>query len=197
MQHRITINGISPIIHNSAAAMVATGPLVEEKRALAAKRGSNRTEADIARLQAIDCALAIWWDAAADTPAVPTGAIRSTIEQAARTLKHGPRVRQGLVVVEASFTYDRKRYGTTIEELATSAQFTTIVAQGMQRVPRTRAMFETPWGVEALADVDPELVDIAAMRQWLDIAGRRIGIGDWRPFKGGVYGRFEATVEEV
>ena len=60
---------------------------------------------------------------------------------------------------------------------------------------RARAKFDCPWSVVALADVDPELVDRAQLTSWLALGGRRIGLGDWRPEKSGVFGRFD--VEDV
>ncbi|MCY4514495.1 MAG: hypothetical protein OXC69_05090 [Candidatus Tectomicrobia bacterium] len=44
-------------------------------------------------------------------------------------------------------------------------------------------------------DAEDELVDQPQLESWLAIAGRRIGLGDWRPEKSGDYGRFE--VEEI
>ena len=59
---------------------------------------------------------------------------------------------------------------------------------------RTRPLFEPPWAAEFRVDYDPDLVDKSLLENWLDIAGRRIGLGDWRPEKSGMYGRFTATV---
>ena len=56
---------------------------------------------------------------------------------------------------------------------------------------RTRAKFDLPWSCTFEADVDDELVSREHLERWLDIAGRRIGLGDWRPEKSDTYGRFE------
>ena len=45
------------------------------------------------------------------------------------------------------------------------------------------------------ADIDEELVDQAKLTAWLAVGGGRIGLGDWRPEKSGVFGRFD--VESV
>ena len=67
-----------------------------------------------------------------------------------------------------------------------------------QRILRTRAMFDVPWGCRFTLDCDDELVEKQMLERWLDIAGRRIGLGDWRPEKSGDYGRFETVrIEEV
>ena len=59
----------------------------------------------------------------------------------------------------------------------------------------SEAKFDCPWSVVGVADVDEELVDKAKLTAWLALGGRRIGLGDWRPEKSGVFGRFD--VEEV
>lgn len=60
------------------------------------------------------------------------------------------------------------------------------------RIERTRAKFDE-WSVTFRVDIDPELVDEKKLASWLDIAGRRIGLGDWRPEKSGTFGRFETV----
>ena len=59
---------------------------------------------------------------------------------------------------------------------------------------RTRARFDQ-WAATILVEVDPELVDRDQLLRWLDIGGRRVGVGDWRPEKSGQYGRYE--VEDI
>ena len=98
--------------------------------------------------------------------------------------------------MESSFTYDSERYGTTLDKLVKTSQFQSVVGNpgGHGRIVRTRAMFETPWECDFVLDVDDELVDKAMLERWLDIGGRRIGLGDWRPEKSGSYGRFETEI---
>ena len=69
------------------------------------------------------------------------------------------------------------------------------MVQGGKGILRTRAKFDCPWSVVGVADVDKELVDKAQLTAWLALGGRRIGLGDWRPEKSGVHGRFD--VEDV
>ena len=60
---------------------------------------------------------------------------------------------------------------------------------------RTRAVFpERSLGIAA--EHDPELADLFHIRQWTEIAGSRLGLGDFRPQRGGLFGRFEAKVSE-
>ena len=189
----IEIRGIRPIIHHSGLGIDPKHPANVEKSAIARITASNRTEADEERLAELECQLALWLDQD-DKPTIPAAAIRSCIETAARRLRQGPQVREGLVVDRVQeFTYDQERYGVTLEQLVNTTQFRTGVVVQRQRILRTRAMFEPPWGCRFTLDCDDQLVDQQQLEAWLDIAGRRIGLGDWRPEKSGDYGRFEVV----
>ena len=196
MRYRVTISGLSPLIqHNGAAGLDTRSPANLEKKAISRKKGSNRTEADDARLCELECLTAIYLDASG-APTLPESIIRSCIEQGARKLKQGPQVREGLIVERVEeFAYD-KSLGTTAEELAKTAQFTTGVVVQRDRVLRTRAKFDK-WAVTFAVEADDELVDKDQLAEWLDIAGRRIGVGDWRPAKSWHYRRFETTSIEA
>ena len=86
-----------------------------------------------------------------------------------------------------------KLYGETLAELVKSTQFRTRVVVKNSGILKTRAMFELSWGCRFTLDCDDELVDRQMLEAWLDIAGRRIGLGDWRPEKSGDFGRFETV----
>ena len=99
-------------------------------------------------------------------------------------------MRSGLVIWSVDkFEYDEGKLGSTIEELGRSAQFTVPVRVQRQAVLRTRAKFDT-WACEFTIEADDELVDERQLRNWIEIAGARLGLGDWRPEKSGTYGRF-------
>ena len=196
MRFQFTLTGVSPILmHNGAAGIDTRSALSREIAAIAAKKAGDRTDVDDLRLQELECRRSLYLDADGK-PALPEAALRAMIEASARKGKQGPLVREGLLVEEVSFRYDVARYGGTLDELATTAQFTVPVVVYGKRIARTRARFDCPWSVVGVADVDEELVDREKLTAWLALGGRRIGLGDWRPEKqGGVFGRFD--VEEV
>jgi hypothetical protein len=66
---------------------------------------------------------------------------------------------------------------------------------GSSKVMRTRPLFKK-WGFEAPFLLDTEILDPEDLDRVLLIAGQVIGIGDWRPEKGGRRGRFDATVTD-
>ena len=55
------------------------------------------------------------------------------------------------------------------------------------------AAVDLPWGCTFEADCDDELVSAEQLRQWLDIAGRRIDLGDG-PEKSGEFGYAVADI---
>lgn len=193
MLQTVRIEGTQPIIMHSAAGMDPSIPANLQKKEITSKRGSNRTAADEERLRQLDCLTSFWLDSDG-RPTIPPAAFRSCIETAARKMKQGPQVREGLVSLSSRFEYDAGRYGETLDELVKTCQFIVPVVINRSRVMSTRAMFDVPWSCEFELDTDTELVDESQLESWLDIAGRRIGLGDWRPAKSGQYGRFEASI---
>ena len=196
MLYRITVTGTSPIIMHNGAGVDTSTPAGIEKAEITSRRGSNRTAADNARLKELETLTSLWLDDQ-DAPTIPTSALRSCIETGARRLRQGQQVREGLLVLDSSFQYNTKTYGSTLAELLKTTQYTVPVVQQRQRILRTRARFNTPWSAKFTIEGDDELVDVPKLEAWLDISGRRIGLGDWRPEKSGIHGRFTAEVEVV
>ena len=192
---QLILRGLSPLLCNSAAAMDPGNPLHAEKRELGRKREASRTPEDAGRLAFIDTYLSMW-RTADDLPTFPPGGVRAALEAAARKTKDGPSVREGLIVFGCSLRWDRN-LGATCREIAASesARLTVPVAQQRARILRTRAIFRE-WSLIADVGHEPTVVEEDAIIRFAEIAGARIGLGDWRPGKsGGPYGRF--AVESV
>lgn len=191
MRHQITIEGLSALIVHSTAGMDARHEWAIEIKEISRKRGDNRTETDDKRIAWLETALSLWLDDN-KCPTINPAALRANLEAAARKLKQGPQVREGLVIEGwPTFTWDEARYGSTFEEVVESAQYVVPVKVQRNRVMRTRAKFDTPWRCTFVADCDDELIDEAMLKRWVDIGGSRLGIGDWRPEKSGSFGRFQ------
>ena len=192
MIYTIKITGADPLIMHNGAGMDPELPENEEKRRITSTKASERTDADVKRMRELETILSLYRDEG-NRPTIPAAMVRSCIETAARQRRMGSKVRGGIFRIDVlSFDYDEERYGTTLSDLSRNTQFTTPVVVQRARVLRTRAKFDVPWSVTVRLDCDDELVDKGQLSDWLSVAGRRIGIGDWRPEKSGEYGRFEA-----
>jgi hypothetical protein len=49
------------------------------------------------------------------------------------------------------------------------------------------------WKVDFEVSFDDEQIEVHVMKELFDIAGRSVGIGDWRPAKKGRFGKFQVT----
>ena len=195
--YRICLRGVRPLImHNSMAGLDKRSPANQEKSELTKKQGRNRTQRDEERLQELECQTSLWLDLTGQ-PTVPAAALRACLETAARKLKEGALVREGVAIEDVEhFAYDTE-LGTTVEELGRSVQFTTNVVIQRNRILRTRAKFDN-WGVIFVVEADDEMVEEGQLRRWLEIGGRRIGLGDWRPERSGDFGRFQVeSIERI
>jgi hypothetical protein len=67
------------------------------------------------------------------------------------------------------------------------------VVIGKSRVLRCRPMW-SPWRMQVPLEVDTAILTPAQVCDALNLAGRIIGIGDYRPEKGGGFGRFTAEI---
>ena len=195
MRYEVKLEGVQPVImHDGYKGLLSTSPEKVEIATITGKRG-KKTEVDEARVRELECQLSLWQNEKGE-PTIPATAFRSCIENGARKLKKGAAVREGLIVLgDGIFVYDKNKYGTTVEELGRLTQFTVPVVVQRNRIMRTRAKFDK-WQCTFEIDVDEALIDQQDLMDWLDIAGHRVGLGDWRPQKSGRFGMFEAWLAE-
>ena len=114
---------------------------------------------------------------------------------AARKEKMGMRAGVGIIPEHVyPLVYDGPSDTNELWE-AEGFRFRIGVRVGQATVMRTRPIFELPWGFEGFVEYNPDFCDQAQVERWLRVAGHEVGLGDWRPSKGGLYGRFEVTIE--
>jgi hypothetical protein len=67
---------------------------------------------------------------------------------------------------------------------------------GAAKVSRCRPLFRE-WSFEVTGLLDTEILDFADFQAVVAVAGQIVGLGDWRPERGGSYGKFTATVTDL
>ena len=199
MRYSVEIVGTSPLICNNGEGVDKFSDL--SMRISDINKRKPLTKADADERSRLESERAIYWEGETATPTVPGGMLRACIENAARTRKEGPQVRQGLTV-ESVERFQFNRAGITGDQtkrgdVAAAFVFKTGVKQGQTRIERTRARFMLPWSVRFVVDVDPEIIEQKNLETWLDIAGRRIGIGDWRRQTSGDHGCFKVGLVDA
>lgn len=99
-------------------------------------------------------------------------------------------------VAQAVFNIDDK---TLIVNPETGEQITdyeilvTRVVVQKSGIHRARPMI-AKWGAVLNLEIDTDVLGPSEVAQGLNIAGRAVGVGDWRPEKRGPYGRFTAEI---
>ena len=190
MTLQIECKGVSPLLMNSDR---AADPLSKEAQWLNELSGRRqKTETEIVELARRQFHCSLYLDPVG-RPTVPIDNVHSCLYAAAKRRKEGPMFSGSLTVSGVRFDYD----GPDDPDALWAAQETFVdrrsVRVGTSRVIRTRAIFPT-WSLTVTVEHDPEVADLFNIRQWVEIAGTRIGLGDYRPQRGGLFGRFEAKV---
>ena len=189
--YRIHITGEQPgiLMHCGRNGLDTRSEWSIEIAEITKKRGP-RTDPEEERVRELECLRSLWLHEG--VPTIPGTALRKMIETSARKLKQGPLVRESLLVLpDIRFSFDPK-HGSCLAEWGKQAQHQAPVVVGQARLIRTRALFEN-WGCRFSVEVDEEMIEESHLRTWLNIGGRRIGLGDWRPEKSGAHGRFQVA----
>ena len=191
---QIRLQGVSPLLCHNGQTADPRNTYAKAMKAVSSKR--KKTDADfdeLARLEWLAGLYRIDGDLV-----IPDYVIESTMIGGAKKSKRGPQAKCGLFFTEhASLQFDGKPDAITDEtlsEMFASGDFThTIgVKVGMAKVMRTRPVFRN-WSIAAIAQYDPDVLNMRDVEEIAIDAGKLVGIGDWRP----KHGRFDAEVMPV
>jgi hypothetical protein len=171
----------APLLQHNGQTADPTNKWSKAMKQISGKR--LKTDADYEELAKIEFLAALYMDK--NGPIIPPNMIDAMVVNGAKKSKEGQVAKSGcfcLNVVKLDYVGPR-----TSEELwADEAfRFSAIVRVGMARVARTRPIFRE-WSADVRLHVEPSLVNIARVDEWMRVAGTQIGLGDWRP----QFGRF-------
>ena len=188
----IECTGVSPLLMHSDR---ASDPLSEEAQWLSEISGKRqKTAADIVELARREFHCSLYLDPAG-RPTIPIDNVHSCFYAAAKRRKEGPLFSGSFTVSGVRFDYEGPDEPEALWEEQNTFVDRRSVKVGSARVIRTRAIFPE-WSLAITAEHDPEVANLFNIRLWAEIAGARIGLGDYRPQRGGLFGRFEAKVTE-
>ena len=152
----------------------------------------NKTEADIMELARREflCSLYLGLDG---RPTIPVDNVHSCFYAAAKRRREGPLFVGSFTITAVSFDYEGPDDPEALwEEQDTFVDRRTVKVR-TSRIIRTRGIFPN-WSLGIKAEHDPEVADVFQISRWAEIAGRHIGLCDYRPQRGGLFGRFDAQV---
>jgi len=176
--YRLGIQGVSPLLMNRFGEH-AEGSVGADTRRIKVQKASPRDQAEEAAYRLPDGRLYL-----------PSAALhRSIVEAAGEFKQRGMRkslkyvVPAAILFAETSLTFDPE-----IKDFEVDARPVVIPAT-KGRVMRYRPRIEE-WRLECDLFIDDEIIDAATLHEIIGVAGRRKGVGDYRPEKMGPYGRF-------
>jgi hypothetical protein len=181
------ITGVRPLLMHSSRLVDPLDPISIDLARLTSKRA--KTAADHEEIARTEWIGGLWTRAGA--PCIPAEAIESAILAGAKTKRKGKQMKAGFLCNEAPLlNYDGPR---GLEELWADKQFRFRhpVQVNDSRTMRTRPRFPK-WHIDVNAQFLPSLLNRDDVVEFLEIAGFREGLGDWRP----KFGRFKVELLE-
>lgn len=183
----MTCVGTSPMLLHAPTTVDPLHPLTKDLAALSGKR--EKTDQDHLDMSHIEFMAGLYYDPAVG-PYLPSPNLHKALTEAARLRRKGKSIERGLFIetIAIPLEYEGPR---DAQEMFDSGKFThrCPVRVGSSRVMRTRPVLPQ-WQFTATGFIDPSQLDAATLRESAEVAGRMIGLCDFRP----TYGRFTVTV---
>lgn len=187
---QVKVTGISPLLMHNGRLADPLDPATKRLKALTMKK--NKTDADHESIMRAEWEGGLYY---ADDigPFLPAENIDSSIKAAAKLQKLGKHFGQAVMVVEdrTPVAYKGPR---DVDGLFLAGYRDVRGVRNMSaRIMRCRPKFNN-WACSFTVMFDEEIVNEESVRKAIADAGKRAGLGDYRPEKGGRYGKFVAEV---
>lgn len=173
------IKGISPLLQNNPAEFIGKGG--DDSELTAGKKKYDDAE---------EAALRLYKDADGHF-CHPAESFTKALVKAAAGKKFGKQFATNLikagVFISEPFCLIEDKDGEPMTKYAIDRRSVVI---GKSRVLRCRPMWAN-WFMRIALEIDMAILAVAQVKEVLSLAGRFPGIGDYRPEKGGAFGRFQ------
>lgn len=185
-----TLTGVTPLLMHNERLANPMDPAAQRLKALTGKR--KKTDEDLRELARAEFDGGLYIDPKTG-PFVPSQWIHSMLRDAAKLIKLGTAVTQGVTLFEDSFPLHYKGGAPAVNGVRRTADWLwangfydqRMVGNQKARVLRTRPKFPE-WRVTATIGYADSVFDERQLLAILELAGSRMGLGDYRPR----FGRF-------
>ena len=203
--YKITFKGLTSMIMNSSKTADPTNPFTKALKQISSKR--SKTDEDHEAMSKIEYESSMYRDEAVFKKGaglyMPTENIVACLINAGKKIKHGRGSMKAAVtgiLFDDPYGYHVETPWKSYDEMKEdrSSWFKKIVNVQGSKIVRTRVLLPN-WKFVATCELEEEICDKVMLEDLLRIAGRLIGLGDWRPSSGtpGPYGKFVADLEEI
>lgn len=201
----IKFQSLTSMIMHSSQTADPTNRFTKELKKISGKR--SKTDEDHEAMSRIEYEASLYRDTAEfKTPTslyMPTENIMACLVNAGKKLKHGRGSMKTAVtgiLMDNPLGYALDVPWNSYEEMYEDSRtwFKKIVTVQSSKILRTRVLIPS-WSFEVQAELEPDICTIEMLNSMLEVAGKLIGLGDWRPSSGtpGSYGKFLAQAEKV
>jgi hypothetical protein len=191
MKHmKVKITGVSPLLMHNGRLADPLNEATKKLKALTSKK--QKVDADHEAIARVEWEGGLYYDEEIG-PYIPAENIDGAIKAAAKLQKLGKHFGQAVMVVEDRTPLKYKGPRDLDGLFKAGFKDTRSVRNQMARVMRCRPRFDG-WSCEFTLAYDEEIVNEESIRRAVIASGKRSGLGDWRPEKGGRYGKFAAEV---
>lgn len=179
------IQGVSPLIMHNGLLADPSNEWTRAVKEISSKR--KKTDSDYEEMARLEWMGSLYLKKG--EPCIPGYVLEGALigkGGAARKQRMGKQAAAGVYVTkDFLLEYDGPRSQSELWAVAEFQFRMPVVVKGA-RIIRTRPIFDE-WGATVEVEVDTDLVNTDDVILWMDIAGREVGLMDWRP----KYGRFE------
>lgn len=179
-------------------------PMTKKYKKLTSIMGKAKTDEVILAIAEQQYKCGIYWDEEVGVY-VPAVNIRKCLEEGAKASRDGPKVRRGVFIkdpkIALEYTCDSVAFGGTNKRRMTPDQLwkdgrfldKRAVVVNKSRIMCYRPKF-TDWSLTVDVFYDPDVAEAEGLLSYFTVAGKYIGLGGYRPDKGGMFGRFNAAL---
>lgn len=192
----LTLTGRSPLLMHSAQFADPLDAGARNHSALVKVAKKSKTPEAILAVAKSEYVGGMYYDRELG-PYVPGTMIRAALVDGARLSREGKDVVRAVQIIDdrLALEYEGPRDPDALWENPAFRDGRTVVVSN-RRLMRYRPMFKQ-WELQVRVFFDPSMVEPAKLLMFADKAGQYVGIGDFRPDKGGSFGRFKVTAGPV
>lgn len=202
---KITVKGAKSLIMHSSQTADPTNKFAKALKKVSSKR--SKTDEDFEEMSRIEYVAGQYRDTKTYPSTfglyMPTECFTACLINAGKKIKHGRGSMKAAVTGimfdnEHGFPLKTKWKSYEAMEADPDSWFKKIVNVQGSKVVRTRVLIPE-WSFEVTGELEVSVCDFDMLQELLNVAGRLIGLGDWRPSSGtpGSYGKFIATAELI
>lgn len=186
-QLEVKVTGTTPLLMHNGLFSSPMNPWSKRLKVVSSKR--NKTEADYLELAKIEFMGGLYPQGGQPRIIMPALVVRANLVRGGARLKLGMDIKRGVLVLDDSpLIYPdpqgpEERWDAGLYDIRP-------VKIGQSKLDRTRPIFYE-WSFTTTIHYDPSIIDKDPLLGAMEIAGQQVGLLDYRPEKGGIYGRFE------